>query len=291
MRLLLCLAKFLAKPAAIRAGAPRGAVLFATMIGAIGLSLPAQATELAAHRAVYDLKMDESRGTKGPAGASGRIVYEISGNACSGYTVQFRQATQVQPQSGSANTADVRSNTLEDGKGRWFQFRFDTLSRGRVTKRVSGKAERNEKGIAVTFAEPKEKKISFPVNAVFPVQQTLKVIAAAKAGQPIIELKTYDASGEGNKVYHSLHVIGRALSKPAADLTDNEKSMAGMKRWRIVASNFDLKNVDAPALYTLTFDLWENGISSNIKIDYGSFTMVGKMTRLEMLKATPCAKE
>lgn len=246
---------------------------------------------LAPHRAVYDLKLSQSRGTKGPADATGRIVYEIKGNACSGYAVTFRQVTEVQPQSGQARTADVKSTTLEDGKGRWFQFRFETLSGGRVTKEISGKAERNGDSLTVNFTEPEGKKVSFPVNVVFPVQQTLKVLEAAKAGQPVLELKSYDGSGQGEKVYHSLHIIGKALNKPAGDLADEKMTMRGMKRWRVVASNFELKNVDAPALYSLTFDLWENGVSSNITIDYGSFTMTGKMSELEMLKAEPCEKQ
>src|ERR1700741_3114465 len=40
---------------------------------------------LAPHRAVYDLKLSKSQGSRGIEAVRGRILYDFSGNACEGY--------------------------------------------------------------------------------------------------------------------------------------------------------------------------------------------------------------
>ena len=41
-------------------------------------------------------------------------------------------------------------------------------------------------------------------------------------------------------------------------------------------------------IYVMSFVLYENGISRHLKIDYGDFAIVGRLTGLEMLPLTPC---
>jgi len=44
---------------------------------------------LASHRAIYDLKLSKSTGSRGIQAVRGRIVYDFSGNACDGYELNF----------------------------------------------------------------------------------------------------------------------------------------------------------------------------------------------------------
>ena len=55
----------------------------------------AGAMPLAPHRAVYDLKLKEAHGQRSLQSARGRIVYDFSGTACDGYTLKFRQVTEL----------------------------------------------------------------------------------------------------------------------------------------------------------------------------------------------------
>ena len=270
--------------------ATAGIVVSVSLLGS-GAGFPAGETiELRPHRAVYDFTMGSSQGQKGPSAATGRIVYEIRGDSCTGYAVNFRQSTQVTPVEGEERSADVSSATFEDAAGKTFRFRYDTYSAGRVVRTVEGSAERSDGGLSISIEKPVREKLDLGVETTFPVQQSLRTIAAARAGQNVLEMKTYDASDDGKKVFHSLQIIGAPLTKAAGDLTDGRTDMKDLRRWRIVASNFKLKNVDDPPIYTLKFELWENGVSSNVTIDYGSFTLVGKMSKLDMFPVKPCKK-
>src|SRR3974390_2632674 len=72
----------------------------------LGLSLAANADPaktapsadkvlLVPHRAVYDLTLSKSRGSRGVQAVRGRILYDFSGNACDGYELEFRQVSEL----------------------------------------------------------------------------------------------------------------------------------------------------------------------------------------------------
>lgn len=254
-----------------------------------GTAGAAKAIDLAPHRAVYELEMTKSEGRNAPASARGQIVFEITGNACEGYSVNFRQYTEIAPQEGSPRISDMRTATFEAADGSWMRFRITTSTNGVTTKVLEGRADKDKgNGLSVSLSKPAPRKSDLGHKVVFPVEQTRKTIAAAKAGQVAVEVKTYDGSEDGNKIYHSLSIVGKARKTPANDLTGGVEAMANMKRWPVVASYFELDKRDATPLYTMSFDLWENGVTSNLKVDYGSFVLTGKMTKLEMLKPQPC---
>jgi hypothetical protein len=41
-------------------------------------------------------------------------------------------------------------------------------------------------------------------------------------------------------------------------------------------------------VYAITFELYENGISRALLLDYGDFVLTGEMTSLEIKDAKPC---
>ena len=78
------------------------------------------------------------------------------------------------------------------------------------------------------------------------------------------------------------------MTKPSGDSVEQNEGMKNMRRWPVVASYFDKSKPDGEPLYTLSFEMWENGISSNLKLDYGDFILAGKVSQFELLKASPC---
>ena len=45
---------------------------------------------------------------------------------------------------------------------------------------------------------------------------------------------------------------------------------------------------DSPPVYELAFRYYENGITADLKIDYGEFAIQGEMKELEMLPVSKC---
>src|SRR5215470_9407038 len=81
-----------------------------------------EGVEFAPHRAIYDLKLADSRGRRQLTAVQGRIVYDFSGSVCEGYTLQFRQVTELDNGEGKVAVSDLRSATWEEGDANQYRF-------------------------------------------------------------------------------------------------------------------------------------------------------------------------
>src|SRR6201991_262591 len=79
-----------------------------------------------AHQALYDLSLVKSRGSSSINSARGRILYNFSGNACEGYTSEFRQVSELEIGEGKTMLSDLRSNSWEAGDGKSYRFKVDS---------------------------------------------------------------------------------------------------------------------------------------------------------------------
>src|SRR5690349_7537144 len=78
---------------------------------------------LVAHRAIYDLSLGTTRGGNSQiAGVRGRILYDFGGNACQGYSLEFRQVSELDSGEGRVSTSDLRSTTWEGADAKSFKL-------------------------------------------------------------------------------------------------------------------------------------------------------------------------
>ena len=247
---------------------------------------------LAAHRAVYDLTLLKAVGSKSPTSARGRIAFDFSGSACDGYVQNFRQMTELQPAEGPTRISDLRSLTFEDGDGRNFTFKTQTRIDGEQPDEVDGHAQRAAQGpVSVDLVKPKPAKYDFDHDVLFPTEHLKYIVAAARAGKHVLEVKVYDGSDSGDKIFSTTTIIGNAIEAPAVEKAAHIPALENMRRWPVTISYFDEGHKDEAPNYTLSFDLYENGISRALRLDYGDFILAGEMTSLELLPpAANCKK-
>jgi EipB-like len=252
---------------------------------------------LAPHRAIYDLKLSKSHGSRGIEAIRGRILYDFSGNACEGFELRFRQVSEIDSGEGNAALSDLRSTTWEDGDAKKFRFSSENLFNERSTDIVDGHAERDAQAVAVSLSKPKQKNFTVPVGAVFPTEHMRRIIAAAREGKSVLEFPVYDGSESGDKLYNTLTVIGRPIAageKTPDDAVSKIAALANLTRWPVTISYFD--KIDEKAgqggeqtpVYSIGFELYENGISRALVLDYPDFTISGEMTSLELKTVKPC---
>ena len=54
-------------------------------------------------------------------------------------------------------------------------------------------------------------------------------------------------------------------------------ALNNIRRWPVAISYFELGKKDGQPIYVLSFDLYENGVSRALKLDYGDFVLRGDM--------------
>ena len=266
----------------------------AALIGDLGAqratALPAG--ELASHRAIYELKLAHTRGNSSAVGARGRILYDFSGNSCDGYALQFRQVSELDNGEGKVTLSDLRSTTWEDGAAKKFIFKSQNYLNETLIDTVDGQAERERDKVAVQLTEPAAKTFDLKPTMVFPTDHMRRIIEAAREGKNILELPVYDGSEKGEKVYNTLTVIGPAIApneRVPTDAAGSQPALAALKRWPVTVSYFDRTARDDQApVYSIRFEVYENGVSRALVLDYNDFAISGELTSIELKNSTPC---
>jgi hypothetical protein len=273
-----------------------GTVIVAAALALVGLgvrhatALP-PGSELASHRAVYELKLAQTRGNSAVA-ARGRILYDFSGNACEGYALQFRQVSELDNGEGKVTLSDLRSTTWEDGAAKKFIFKSQNYLNETLIDSVDGEAERQPDKVAVTLNQPVAKTFDLEAGMVFPTEHMRRIIAAAREGKNILELPVYDGSEKGEKVYDTLTVIGAEIAPERVpnDAAAGKQALAGLKRWPVTVSYFDktARSSDQAPVYAIKFEVYENGVSRALMLDYNDFAISGELTSIELRDSAPC---
>ena len=270
------------------------AVAFAS--GFAGSRAHAAGGPFLAHQALYELSLVKSRGSTSINSAHGRILYNFSGSSCEGYTSEFRQVSELDSGEGKTTLSDLRSTSWEDGAGKSYRFKIDTRMNDSDSSAVDGIAERSGDHITVKLKQPEAKTFDLDSNTVFPTEQIQRIIAAARAGKSVLELSVYDGSDNGEKVYNTLSVIGqpipgdRTISTP--DPSTSNDTMKALTRWPVTVSYYDrdakAKDGEQTPVYAMSFELYENGVSRALVLDYNDFVIAGAMGKFDVRDSKPC---
>ena len=225
--------------------------------------------------------------------ARGRILYDFSGNSCEGYALLFRQVSELDNGEGRTTLSDLRSTSWEEGAAKRYVFKSQNYLNETLLDTVDGEAERGSDGVSVKLAKPSEKKFDLEPAIAFPTDHMRRIIAAAREEKSILEVPLYDGSDKGDKVFNTLTVIGRVIApneRPPADAAAGNAALASLRRWPVTVSYFDrnAKTGDQPPVYAIKFELYENGISRALLLDYNDFAIAGELTSIDIKDSKPC---
>lgn len=245
--------------------------------------------KLTPHKAVYDLVLDASKPSKSIEAARGRIAFDFTGDACEGYALSFRQVTQLTSE-GGPRTIDARTTSFEAGDGASYRFKTESSTGTGPADIVDGTAEKSNGGYEVKLRQPTVETHREPADALFPNAQMKAVIAAALAGQTTLNVRLYDGANSGKEVYDTLSVIGKPITGKPSETPLQRPEFETIARWPVTISYFKVGSGESTPSYTISFELYENGVTGAVKLDYGAFALRGTLTRLDLLPAQDCAK-
>jgi EipB-like len=252
--------------------------------------------KFAPHRAVYDVSLVRAAPGSGVNDMSGRLVYELKGGACEGYTQTMRFVTQSSASDGSEQVNDMRSSTFEETAGRKLRFTTTQYKDDQIAEVTEGEAGRAAAGdVKIELTKPETKAISLPSNTYFPIQHSIAMLEAARAGQPRFVADVYDGSEKGDKLSATTTIIGKARLAGASELPAAVASTARLKEmkfWPISTSYFEkdkgFDKKDSLPNYEMSAHFYENGVSTRLVMDYGDFALKGDLKELEFLPEPGC---
>ncbi|MEO5322750.1 cell envelope integrity EipB family protein [Mesorhizobium sp. CC13] len=259
--------------------------LLATLSAPAFGAMPAFAAPvaLAPHRAVYDLVLDQASDRSGITGLTGRMVYEFNGSPCEGYTVKFRFVTQIATRENTRVT-DQQTTTFEDAEGKTFSFVTKSFVDQALDREVKGTATLEPNGVKVELEKPQAGVVDL-AKTQFPTQHLVELIGKAEKGETFYETSLFDGSEDADKVMTTTVIVGKKSQAPSGD--PELPVLAGLAKdqyWPVDIAYFDLSKGSGEEVpeYRISFKLHENGLTRDLVMDYGDFSMTGKLVNLSL---------
>jgi hypothetical protein len=207
----------------------------------------------------------------------------------------MRFVTRMTNQEGGGSVSDLRSSSWEDAGGQRLRFNSSHYRDEQLAEQTAGNASRGGAAgeIKIELTKPKKQQISVPASVLFPVQHSIKMLEAARAGHTVFAADLYDGSEKGDKVFATNAFIGGRLA-PGFSKTlprvKNAEKLDGLPAWPVSLGYYEDGNNRSDALpsYELGFVMFDNGVSHRIFIDYGEFAVRGQLTDLAFLDPGNC---
>lgn len=263
--------------------------LYVVLSQSVFVATPAiAAAPLVPHRAVYDLALDKASDRSGITGLNGRMVYEFNGSPCEGYTVKFRFVTRIDTSENSRVT-DQQTTTFEEGNGHSFSFVTKSFTDQALDREVKGTATMEPGGLKVEIDKPEKESLEL-ARTQFPTQHLAELISKANTGETFYETNLFDGSEDADKIMTTTVILGKKTEARAGDpeLPAMEK-LASDRYWPVDIAYFDLSSDGGEELpeYRISFKLHENGLTRDLVMDYGDFSMTGKLVNLSVFDVPP----
>ncbi len=249
------------------------------------------AVSVRAHRAVYDLKLERSTEGSNVSGADGRMVMELTGSACDGWSTSFRRVMEMRPNEGETQLFDNQVASWESGDGLSLQLNDKQFVNNRLESETKLKADMqaDRKGGKGTINEPKPEEFELPAGALFPMAHQIHIMRAAERGETR-DVSIFFDGASGSKVYKVISFIGKR-KEPGADASA-DKALKDMSSWPLSVTFYEFKPDQATSeelpSYQMSFPIYENGVAGTLTIDYGDYVLTGRLTSLELLNQPAC---
>ena len=244
------------------------------------------AAEIAPHRALYSMTLGSVRNDSEVTDAKGAMMYQW-GETCDGWTIEQRYRLKLH-YSGAGDTDVVsRFITWESKDGLRYRFSETETRNGTVSEDISGEARLDGpgKGGVARFSKPRPETMPLAPGVLFPSAHTILLIDRARAGATFVSRQVFDGSAEENAVQVSAFIAAKPTADRASAKLDPLLERPG---WRVRLAFFpaDAK-ADVPD-YELGMILLDNGVSRDMDIDYGDYTIRAKLDDIEALAKPKC---
>jgi hypothetical protein len=240
-------------------------------------ALPARAVELAAHRALYRLTLENTRGGD-VVSASGKMTYSVT-DACSAWAVQQRLDMTLTNRDGQDVHMVSDYATWESKDGKRIRFHMRQMTDNAVTQQVEGEARLDHvggKGV-VHYTAPDETTMELPPGTLFPMYHTAAIISAAEKGRRFLAVPLFDGTGPDGAQDSFIVVTHRDKPGPAPF-----KPLEKLSSYRVHIGFFDRDDSTMLPDYEVAMRYWQNGVADDLSMDFGDFVMHGKMAEFKL---------
>ena len=265
----------------------RPIVSFVLVAGLAAVAITAaEGAEIAPHRALYSMTLGTARNDSGVVDARGTMDYEW-GETCDGWTIEQRYRLKMRY--AESTDVDISSSfiTWESKDGLRYRFNQKQTRNGEVDQEIRGEARLDgpgKSGVA-EFLKPQLQTLKLAPGVMFPSSHTILLIDAAHEAENFVSRLVFDGATDENAVQVSAAIGVKLAPETAAAVRSPLLQRPG---WRIRLAFFPVDASAEKPDYELGMRLLDNGVSQDMLIDYGEYSIRARLDDIEPLTKPNC---
>lgn len=266
---------------------------------AANLADPAAAIGLVPHRALYDVSLTSARTGSQIINIRGKMFFEWK-PSCEGWITEHRFTLTYDYADSPPMTIGSDFSTFENFDGKGLDFSSRRKKDGELYEELRGKAKLGQKdgtGLA-TYSMPGGLTFDLGRATIFPTNHTINLVRKARQGGGFMRSVIFDGSDDQGPVEVNTFV-GKPFAKGVKTVLRNSASFKPVAAgaidekllgagWKVQMAFFPVLAGELTSDYELTMAFHENGVISDMMIEYGDFSVSQKLVALETVKGDSC---
>ncbi len=245
---------------------------------------------LVGHKALYDIEMTSRRSSSQVLNIHGQMYFALQ-PGCDAWTTDHRFNLYYEYADSAPMQITSDFTTYETMDGKSFDFNSRRKRDGEIYQELRGTAVRDDNGDShVTYALPEGLTFDMKQGGLFPMAHTAAMMKDIKDGHKVFNAIVFDGSDEDGPIEVNT-IVGKAMPPvaiPAGAAIDAQLITTPARYVRMAF--FPLADDSLTSDYEMDVALHDNGVISNMKVDYGEFSVSQKLVALEKIATPPCGK-
>ena len=261
-----------------------GAALFVS-----GPALAAPYGGLAPHKAIYTIKMTAKSSGSPILNISGEMYFELK-SGCEAWTTDHRFNLNYEYADSPPMKITSDFTTYEPYAGGALDFNSRRLRNGELFEETRGRAESTpDKGGTAVYNLPEDLRYNLPAGTLHPMAHTAKLVEQVKTGKKFYAATVFDGSDDQGPAEISTF-LGKPGSAPAelAKVKEIDQKLLKSPGHNLRMAFFPLSSGEGDAEYEMSALFHENGIISDMTVEYKEFTIHQSLTALQALEPESC---
>ena len=241
----------------------------------------------APHKALYDIKLAGTKSGSQIVNISGQMLYEWQ-PTCEAWVSNHRFNIVYEYADTPPLNITSDFSTYESYDGSSLDFTSQRKRNGELFEELRGRAEiESGKAGTANFTIPEGLKHELPVGTMFPIRHTYEVAKKVAEGEKFFNAVIYDGSDEDGPVEvnsfigKEVNALARIKESPNLDM-----ALINTPAHSVRLAFFPLNAPEASSDYEMDLVFHENGVISDMIIDYDDFSVSQRLTAIEKIDTT-----
>ena len=261
-----------------RVGLP---ILLAIFLGPVGGAFSATVIP---HRAFYEMQLGEVDQNSSVQAMVGRSAFTL-GRDCRGWQSKENYVIEFESKEGNQNRILSSFESWESDAGDLYSFEISEQSNFQTKKDFDGYANVTSEAGNAYFSIAADTPMKLPADTYFPMRHLNAIIDGAEKGKSILAASVFTGADPDDALLATNTVIGSwKVEAPVARLGEFDQK----GYWPVQTAYFKPAAKAAEPEYEINYSMQSNGVVRRYVIDYGDFTIIAELMKLEAVTAPSC---